>query len=135
MISKNEARKIEAAWEQARDLNLTPAAALEYMIAAFFPLMRILINAVESVQTFWDSTGLLAALVAAGDNDALDSGGTYTKSFVYKCQLVFLSFKVWFSTPVSVDIGETTHQLPLTPRQILFSNPTKVSEVVEELPE
>lgn len=132
MIGKYEASQISQKWESARNISLTPAAALEHMIAAFFTLMRIIINAVEAVQTHWDSTGLSAKLAAASDTAALDGGGTYTKRFVYQCQLVFLSFKVWFSTPVSVDVNGTTLSLPLTPREVLFSRPELASEVVEE---
>lgn len=127
MIDRDTANEISAAWRESKSVTRTPAARLESMFTAFLLPMRIIIDAVESVQRFWDSAGLADLLAAVQDTEALDSGGTVTKASVTKYRILFLSFKTWLNTPVSVTIGETQLTLDETPAQLIMRQPEKVS--------
>lgn len=127
MFDKETTNEISALWRESRSVSRTAAARLEAMISAFLLPMRIIVDAVESVQKFWDSTDLATLLAAAENGEALDSGGTITKQSVSKYQALFLAFKVWLNTPVSVTIGEVTIDLDETPTQLIMKQPEKVS--------
>jgi hypothetical protein len=128
-VSRKEDHEIASLWRESRSVSRTAAARLEAMIAAFLLPMRVIVDAVESVQKFWDSADLAALMAAAENTEALDSGGTITKASVYKYQYLFLSFKIWLNTPVSVTIGESTVDLTETPAQLIMRQPEKVEIV------
>lgn len=126
MIDRELASEISAAWRESKSITRTPAARLEAMFTAFLLPMRVIIDAVESVQRFWDSAGLAELLSAAEDDEALDAGGTITKAGVTKYRVLFLSFKTWLNTPVSVTISGNQLTLDETPAQLIMRQPEKV---------
>lgn len=126
MFDRDTTNQIAALWRDSKSVTLSAAARLERMIDAFLLPMRVIVDAVESVQKFWDSADLAALMTAAENTEALDAGGTVTKASVYKYQVLFLAFKTWLNTPVSITIGETEIDLTETPAQLIMRQPEKV---------
>lgn len=127
MFDRETTNQIASLWRDSKSVTLTPAARLEAMIAAFLLPMRIIVDAVESVQKFWDSADLATLLAAAGSTEALDSGGTVTKASITKYQVLFLAFKAWLNAPISVVIGGVTVDLTETPAQLIMRQPEKAA--------
>lgn len=88
--------------------------------------MRIIVDAVESVQKLWDTSGLIDLFEAAQSGESLDSGGTITKDAVTKYRILFLAFKTWLNTPVSVTISGNQVTLVETPTDLINRQPEKV---------
>lgn len=127
MIDRESQRQIEDAWRNSKSTTATPAARLEYMIEAFLLTMRPLVDAVESVQIFWDNTEMDTLLAAAATGGALDSGGTITRESVADFQVLFLSFREWLAAACEADVNEVTVTLSETPKQLILRQPEKVS--------
>lgn len=127
MFDKETTSQIAALWRESRSVSLTPAARLEAMIAAFQIAMRVITENVESVQKFWDNSGIIASMVAAETDEALDSGGTITKASVYEYQVLFLAFKQWLATDVEATVSGQTVTLTKPPTELIMQQPEKVT--------
>lgn len=127
MIDRDMANAISAAWRESKSVTGTPAARLEFMFTAFLLPMRVIVDAVESAQRLWDTSGLIDLFAAAQDGEALDAGGTITKEAVTKYRILFLAFKTWLNTPVSVTIEGNQITLVETPTNLINRQPEKVS--------
>lgn len=125
MFDRETTNQIAALWRDSKSVTLTPAARLEAMIAAFQLAMRVITEDIESVQKFWDNSGIIASFAAAGNTEALDDGGTITKASVYEYQVLFLAFKQWLATDVEATIGEGTVTLTKTPTELIMQQPEK----------
>lgn len=126
MIDRELSNEISAAWRESKSVARTPAARLEAMFIAFLLPMRIIVDAVESVQKLWDTSGLIDLFEAAQSGESLDSGGTITKDAVTKYRILFLAFKTWLNTPVSVTISGNQVTLVETPTDLINRQPEKV---------
>jgi len=127
MFDKETTNQIASLWRESKSVTLTPAARLEAMIAAFQLAMRVITEDIESVQKFWDNSGIIASFVAAQDEEALDTGGTITKASVYEYQVLFLAFKQWLSTDVEATVSGQTVTLDKTPTELIMQQPTRVN--------
>jgi len=134
MIDKETAAQIANHWRQSDNPDLTPAARLEAKLTAFQMMMTSVINGVDGVQRFWDSTDLLTAILAAENDEPLDTGGTVRKDAWVKYQALFLSFRVWLNTAVEanlptglVDPPTVPVELDETPAMLIMRQPQRVT--------
>ena len=138
MINRRSAEAIDYIWQQAKQPELPPGQRLEYMLRAFQMLMQEVIADVDAVQRFWDSTDLMAALMQAGSGEGV-AGGSITKESLIEYQALFLSFRTWIDSPVSVELPtDQQHEdgswikvpvtLDKTPAQLLMQQPQKAAQ-------
>jgi hypothetical protein len=128
MINKQQQQKIEELWTESDSVNLSPAARLDKKIEAFLTAMRTILRAAGDVQMFWDNADLLALMLAAGEGEPLDPGGTVTKESVLEYQILFLSFQHWLDQNVEADVLGTVQTLDKTARQLIMRQPEKVAQ-------
>ena len=131
MIDRELQRQIEQSWRESKSTTATEAQRLESMIEAFLLSMRPIVDAVESVQQFWDNADMNTLLAATGTGEALDTGGTVTKESVVKYQVLFLSFKEWLAAATEADVLGRPVTLDETSRQLITRQPEKVSKLSE----
>lgn len=138
MINRRSAETIDHIWQQAKLPELPPGQRLEHMLLAFQMLMQETISDVDAVQRFWDATGLMAALLQAGSGEGV-AGGSITKESLIEYQALFLSFREWIDSPVSVELPTDQQNengdwikipvtLTKTPAQLLMQQPQKVAQ-------
>jgi hypothetical protein len=127
MFDKETTNQISALWRDSKSVTLTPAARLEAMIAAFQLAMRVIIDDIESVQKFWDTSGIIDSVATATSGNAVDAGGTVTKESVLEFQVLFLAFRQWLSADVEATVGESTVTLEKTPTELIMQQPEKAS--------
>lgn len=141
MINRRSAETIDHIWQQSKLPELPPGQRLEFMLLAFQMLMQEVINDADSVQRFWDSTGMMAALLQADDAAGV-AGGTIRKDSLIEYQALFLSFRQWIDSPVSTEMPTPQQDgngnwikvpvtLDKTPAQLLMQQPQKVATPIE----
>jgi hypothetical protein len=127
MFDKETTNQIAALWRESKSVSLTPAARLEAMIAAFQLAMRVIVDDIESVQKFWDTSGIIDSVATATSGNAIDAGGTVTKESILEFQVLFLAFKQWLAADVEATVSGQTVTLTKTPTQLIMQQPEKVS--------
>lgn len=141
MINRRSAEAIEGVWQQAKLPQLPPGQRLEFMLLAFQMLMQEVIIDIDAVQRFWDSTGMMAAILQS-ENDEGVAGGSVRKDSLIEYQALFLSFRQWIDSPVSTEIPTPMQDeqgnwikvpvtLNKTPAQLLMQQPQKVTTPIE----
>lgn len=136
-MDRNSVESVNNYWRNSRDISKTAGARLEDMLTAFQMMMQEVITDHDSVQRFWESTNLLALILAAADDAAIDSGATIRKDSLIKYQALHLSFRKWLATPVTAELptGQIVDGVPErvevtfaeTPTQLIVNSPVKVT--------
>lgn len=137
MIDRQTAETAMNHWRAAKRPELSAAARLEQMLIAFQLVMTEVITDNDTVQRFWESTNLLALMIAAADDEPIDDGGTVRKDSMAEYQALHLSFRKWINTPVTANLptGTIENGVPVTipvtltktPAQLIMQPPVKVS--------
>lgn len=136
MIDRNVAEQINDHWRAAKDTGRTAGARLEDMLAAFQLMMGEVITDHDAVQRFWESTNLLALVLAAANDQPIDAGATVRKDSLIEYQALHLSFRNWLNTPVTAEmptgvmdnVGQMIRvpvTLQKTPSQLILNPPVK----------
>jgi len=141
MIDRQTAETAMNYWRAAKRTELSPAARLEQMLIAFQLVMTEVITDNDTVQRFWESTGLLPLMLAAADDEPIDEGGTVRKDSMAEYQALHLSFRKWINTPVTANMptgafeedGITPIMAPVTltktPAQLIMQPPVTLPRV------
>lgn len=136
-MDRNSLEVTNSYWHRSRDISKTSGARLEDMLTAFQLTMAEIITDHDSVQRFWESTNLLALIIAAADDATIDSGSTIRKDSLIKYQALHLSFREWLTTPVTAKLptGQVVDGVPVrvevtfteTPTQLIVNSPVKAA--------
>lgn len=139
MIDKETAYEVANYWRQFNSPAQTQAQRLEAALPAVKLMMTALINGLDSVQRYSDSTALVTAILSAGAGEAIGESGTITKESWVEYQTLFLSFRQWLNTPTSALLPTGTldendepitflSELAKSPATLIAEQPGRVAE-------
>jgi len=122
MITKTTAQRIESEMMTVNSPDIPTIQQFEALLRVGLILGRANINLIDFTQNLWDNSGAGPTILSTLDGVAV-SNGQYDAAYLRKIQVLYLSFKNWFATPISATVGENTITLTETPRQLIMASP------------
>lgn len=122
MLTRELAGQIQSDQQLSNDMGLSSMLQFEAMLRAAMLITRVQVNLASAGRSLWDNTGVGDLVLNTPDGQCVGDG-KYDAAHIRDVQMMWQSYTMWLTTPITVEIEGQVIQLEKTPLKLILSAP------------